>query len=369
MKKRQDGRYSTSFTLEGKKYYIYGDSIKEVRKKVEEKKKAIKEGSILSDNITLDSYFYNIYIENKKGIIAESSINTYLGKYMAQVSPYFGKLKIKSIKRPDIIQFQKHLLETPNTRNGKLYTPRGVNLTITFLSGIFNDAIKNGYISSNPVLAIQRPKDTTPKVKENIHRALTDEEINTFFEICKDSHYINYFKLLLATGMRCGELSAISIKDIDFIEKTVSVHSTISKDRDGDYYLSPVPKTNSGNRKIPLTEEAERIFKLQITQNKYTRDLENIYNPLVFINTRGDLLRPSSMGKLLEVYCDKAKLKRFGTHCFRATFATRCAQSGMKPEVLMKILGHSEYSTTIKYYISVSEEEKAKELRKVKFHA
>ena len=55
----------------------------------------------------------------------------------------------------------------------------------------------------------------------------------------------------------------------------------------------------------------------------------------------------------------------FGLHCLRHTFATRCAEAGMKPKVLQKILGHENISTTMNLYVHTTEDEIESEIAKI----
>lgn len=59
------------------------------------------------------------------------------------------------------------------------------------------------------------------------------------------------------------------------------------------------------------------------------------------------------------------EFKPMHTHTLRHSFATRCIENGMKPKTLQKILGHSNISTTMDLYVSVTDEEKRSEMNKV----
>ena len=52
-------------------------------------------------------------------------------------------------------------------------------------------------------------------------------------------------------------------------------------------------------------------------------------------------------------------------HSLRHTFATRCIEAGMRPKTLQQILGHYSMNTTMNLYVHVTDEEKAKEMRKL----
>ena len=94
------------------------------------------------------------------------------------------------------------------------------------------------------------------------------------------------------------------------------------------------PKSKSGYRTIPLTEEAVEILKLQKQKNRTFRVI-----PMEW-----------------------AGIDRFSMHVLRHTFATRCIEAGMLPKTLQKIMGHSNIGITMNLYVHITEDEKQKEI-------
>lgn len=94
------------------------------------------------------------------------------------------------------------------------------------------------------------------------------------------------------------------------------------------------PKSKSGYRTIPLTEEAVEILKLQKQKNRTFKVI-----PMEWTG-----------------------IDRFSMHVLRHTFATRCIEAGMKPKTLQTILGHSNIGITMNLYVHTTEEQKHKEI-------
>src|SRR5699024_8943250 len=100
-KKRKDGRYITSLTLDGKKYYLYGNTIKELdRKKIEMISKYEQGKSLKSNNVRFKDYKW-IWYETKKPMISEKSQQS----YKSILNNHFTLIdykKVSEIKKTDI---------------------------------------------------------------------------------------------------------------------------------------------------------------------------------------------------------------------------------------------------------------------------
>ena len=110
------------------------------------------------------------------------------------------------------------------------------------------------------------------------------------------------------------------------------------------------PKSKSGYRTIPLTEEAVAILNKQKEKNKWISEISKEWEEFVFLCRKGTPV------------CDKAQIPRFSMHILRHTFATRCIEAGMKPKTLQMLLGHSNIGITMNLYVHTTEEEKKKEI-------
>lgn len=175
------------------------------------------------------------------------------------------------------------------------------------------------------------------KVTLTIKEALTIEIQKKFLEGATGQSYENQYRFILQTGLRTGELVGLKWEDIDFEKKTLTISRSMEfRYKVGEWRVGP-PKSKSGYRTIPLTDEAIRILKAQKEKN-------STYDTALF------------------KICDKVGIKRFSMHVLRHTFATRCIEAGMLPKTLQKILGHSNIGITMNLYVHITEEEKLKEI-------
>lgn len=204
---------------------------------------------------------------------------------------------------------------------------------------------------------------------------MTVEEQRIFLEYAKDSYLNDLFILALATGMRSGELRGLQWQDVDSKNKIIHVKITlvyVNKD-----YLLDTPKTPTSRRDIPLIDNAVAILKRQKLKQaenrmllgdkwKNKKGLEN----LVFTTMTGypinrDMLKQDLNKVVAEIQKEHKDFKHITPHTFRHTFATRCIENGMSPQVLKTILGHSKLSMTMDLYSHVLPNTKATEIQRI----
>lgn len=183
-----------------------------------------------------------------------------------------------------------------------------------------------------------------------------------FLENANGQSYENQYRFILQTGLRTGELIGLKWSDIDFENRTMTIRRSMEYRYGVGEWRIGEPKSKSGYRTIPLTEEAIRILKLQKEKNNEIKVIPFEWSEFVFLCRKGTPVKNSTYDSALFKICDKAGIPRFSMHILRHTFATRCIEGGMRPKTLQKILGHSNISITMNLYVHVTENEKHKEI-------
>lgn len=227
---------------------------------------------------------------------------------------------------------------------------------------MFSDAVENEVILKNPV---------TKAVKYNIGkepkkvRALSVDEQKKFLEVAKHSSNYNQFAFLLQTGLRTGELIGLKWSDIDFEKKVIHIQRSMEYRYSVGEWRVGEPKSKSGYRDVPLTEEAINILKNQKEKLKQIKIINMQFAEYVFLCRKGEPTKNSTYDNALFKLCDKEEIDRFSMHVLRHTFATRCIEGDMRPKTLQVILGHSNVGITMNLYVHVTEDEKVKEVEKI----
>ncbi len=360
-KKRKDGYLRSSFTIEGKRYYVYGTNSKDLHEKELQKREEIEKKLESKYDPTIKEY-YEKRIEYRKDSIKSNTVrnisrskNSVCRIYIESSSRTFGEIKIKKVTAEDLRELQKKLLETCQTTS--------VNNYMSKLKHVFCDAIREHIIQYNPFDLLTNLKRTEEKARDTYHRALSIEEQQAFFncELTKNSIYYNVFRMAINTGMRIGEIGALKYKDIKtdyFI-----VQRTITRVNGDAWGIGQDVKTKAGRRNIPINDNIKNILESQRRLNQI-RKQSNIIDleELVFCGPRGGLVADLYVNREINKICKAINIDRFTSHAFRDTFATRAIESNMNPKTLQEILGHKDFAITMNLYAHVLDKTKKEEM-------
>lgn len=331
--KRADGRYQKKIVIDGKPKYFYGKTKKELNQKIIaynvelEKNKGGKPFNTVADD----------WYSDCMNVVTWNTYNGYRSK-KNRASDYFSDTPISSITLTDVNDYIKSLPTSWAKKTTKDY--------VSVLSCIFEYALKIGYINQNPVSNVTLPKGQ----KTSHRRSVTKEErhiIETQWDKV-DNGLIPYF--FLYSGLRRGELSALTWKDIDFKNKLINVNKSV-------YWIGNVPhiktpKTESGIRKAILLDcLAEKI-----------KPLKGKPEALVF-GYNGQIFGNSHLTRIFEKYCKETGIK-VTPHMLRHSFSTILFEAGLAVKDIQDILGHAQYSTTMDIYTHITKEHKEEAITK-----
>lgn len=193
-------------------------------------------------------------------------------------------------------------------------------------------------------------------------QALTIGQQRDFCKVIIGNTYEYQYRFLLQTGLRTGEMVGLRWSDIDLDNRTLTINHTMEYRHSTKEWRVGEPKSKSGYRTIPLTDEAVEILKLQKQKNRSFKVIPMEWADIVFLCKKGTPVKNSTYDTMLFKLCDKAGIERFSMHVLRHTFATRCIEAGMKPKTLQTILGHSNIGITMNLYVHTTEEQKHKEI-------
>ena len=295
-KKRPDGRYATStivgYTDDGKpkRKTLYGRTIMELDKKVAEFKSLQNKGIIINDEGMTVEQWGKKWLELYK---ADKAYNTYLMYQNAlntHIIPNLGNIRLNALKSHHIQELLNSII-----RDGHHRTAEIVKITI---KQIIQQAIINEYIYKDISLGLTLPNKKKPK-----KRALTDAEKKLIFKADFNSMERVFIDLLYYTGIRKGEALSLTVGDIDFINKKISISKNLVMQYRSST-IKPSPKTQSGNREIPIPDKL-----LQSLMN-YIHSINSIY---LFTTEDGNLLTLSEFRKIWRDVIYKLNLAAGGT--------------------------------------------------------
>lgn len=379
---RKDGRLQLDFTVDGRRYHVYGQSVKECREKELEKREEIRKGIERRKNPTVSEYIGK-WLKNREKKVSEATQRTQehitrtIGKVPVQdPARQFGTLKLLDVTVDDLQEVQSKLLEGwkpkedaerknahKEARKRKTQT---VNDYMSLLGHIFRDAKKERLIDFNPVEAVENLKKTEERARDTIHRALSQQEQAALFssQQMKESSYHWIFQLAVSSGMRAGEIGALQYGDLR--KGYIHVERTITRDTIGRYYIGDSAKTEAGKRRIPITPEIREALDRQKENNVILYGNVISSTDTIFKAPLGGLLMSTPADRELKGICKKIGIEPVTMHGLRATFATRCIESGMNPRTLQELLGHTNFNLTMSLYGHVLPGTLAEEMARVK---
>ena len=310
-------------------------------------------------SLSFSEWFREWVDKYKKNTVKMGTIEVYTKHYAIYLDKALGKKKLIDIQAKDI---QELLNEMVNEG----YSDNTIKLTYCILSAVFKQAYKNELIPSDPSLKITRPRGA--KAKERI--AFTREQQDLYMHYSQGSYLCNLFQLAICTGMRNGELAGLLWSDVDFNNRVIHVRHTLIV-RDNGCYVIDTPKTRTSIRDIPMIGKAYDILKNQendyiLRRNEGTR----MNNDDFVFSIMNEPIRRKRISHEIEAMLERMRsdgvdFPYFTLHATRHTFATRCIEAGMQPQVLKTILGHATLSMTMDLYSHVLPDFKRDAMEKV----
>ncbi len=276
------------------------------------------------------------------------------------------KLGARSIDALKISDVKEWVLRMKN--NG--YSYQTISNHKRSLSAAFHMAIQDDYIRKNPFdFNIGDVLEDDRKTRE----PLTEKQEDMLLTFLKnDKVYGKYYDavvLLLRTGIRISELCGLTVQDVDFKNRLIDVNHQLLRNKEDGYYID-APKTKSGKRKVPISDEAFTALKHAIAVRNHAKPLTiGGYSDFIFLNQKGypmtGALYASIMKKMVKKYnkIHENKLPPISPHLLRHTFCTRLASRNMNPKSLQYIMGHSNINITLNLYVHASIELIKEELK------
>lgn len=287
-----------------------------------------------------------LWREDKKQYVKKSTISVYVLLLENHLMPVFGDRQ-NEITEEEVQQFILQKLSDGLSQ-------KSIKDIIIILNMILKFGAKNKWIHYSS-FELKYPTEHSKKEIEVLSKSYQKKMMNYIKEHFTFRNLGIY--ICLCTGMRIGEICALTWEDIDTDEGVIHIRKTIQriyviegKKRYTEIVLD-TPKTKNSIREIPMSRELLRMLK----------PFKKIVNPSFFVLTNDEKhTEPRTYRSYYKKLMDKLDIPPMKFHGLRHSFATRCIESKCDYKTVSVLLGHANISTTLNLYVHPNMEQKRK---------
>lgn len=305
------------------------------------------------------------YISQKRGVKHNTQANY---NFVINVikKEEFGAKRIDTIKLSDA---KAWLIKLQDDGRGysSIHSIRGV------VRPAFQMAVDDDLIRKSPF----EFQLATVVVNDSVTReAITRKQQREFLRFIKeDKHFCKYYDgiyILFNTGLRVSEFVGLTINDIEFDKQRIKIDHQLQRTRNMEYEIL-TPKTEKGERYVPMKEDVTDCFR-RIIQNRKHPKIEPMidgYSGFLFLDKNDMPMVALHWEKYFQHIREKynsiykVQMPCITPHVCRHTFCSNMAKSGMNPKTLQYIMGHSDIGVTLNTYTHLQFEDALEEMKKV----
>lgn len=339
----KDGRkyiwYVWETGLDGKKHKKFSKAYKTEAEAKRAEKEYLKMSEVFEGDMNMTfKELYTKYYEVQKDIVRYSTLKTYRDriKYIGM----FDKVKLKDM---DAIHYQKWRVEMMKVDISNSYK----NEIQKFLKIVINWAVKTYGFNMNKFYGRMEPFTSASDIKKEMD-FYTLEEFNQFISSAPNLQIKCMYETLYYCGLRRGEARGLQWKDINWIDKRLSVtkQAVTNGSESSTIYELTKPKTEKSNRILPIAEILFRDLKQLYEEQKQFADFNDNwfifggFIPITFYQMRH---------KNIEI-AKEAKIKRIRLHDFRHSCASLLINNNANIAVVSQFLGHASIEETLDTY-------------------
>lgn len=340
-----DGKYikRTGFT-----------SIKQARNEAINLKSEVLKGTYFKPKATKVNDVFDEWFRLYCKTVRESTAKTIDNCYNNHIKNKIGNKAIKSL---DARTLQKVVNDLSTETTSRIIFKKYINI----IDRLLRYAIRQDIIQDNPLDKVITPRIQEPKQPLNCYDKQQLKTLLSYLKYEKGLKDYVLFKTLAYTGLRIGELIALTWQDIDFIKGTINVNKTVSIGYHNKVIITD-GKTESSNRTVTLDKET--IQELKHWKQEQVRELLKCgYNAmdkkqLVFSNRYNTYFDKKTIVVKLKAYSKACNLPKITPHGLRHTHATLLFESGASIKQVQTRLGHRDASITMDIYTHITKDKR-----------
>ena len=292
------------------------------------------------------------WIGKKKYYIKESTYALYQYEIQFYLIPAIGNLDIMEVDGK-VLQEAVLKWQFADNERGNMLKKGTIQNLVILVKQIIKYAIENGYAKQVQIAVQYAPQ---PMKQKNRKTMDTSEQMHLIKAILSElTPQSAGILLCISSGLRIGELCALTWADVDLENQILHITKTIQRIYMKDAYPKShvaitTPKTESSIRDVPISCKLCKLMK-GLTDS----------NPDHYILTNSErYIEPRTFRKQYDKFLAVHGIAHINFHSLRHTFATRCIDGGANYKAVSEILGHSTINTTLNMYVHPQMSEKRK---------
>jgi integrase len=319
------------------------------KKARDQARNAVNRGTYVAPQDETVGAYLDRWIAGHEGELKPSTAASYRAKIDSYLRPAIGHEPVQSLS-PSRLSVVFRDMHEHGGADGKPVSARTVEFARAVLRRALNDAVVDRLLEVNPVLGSKAPK----KDGKPAHVTWTGEQAQAFLEATGGARLAPLWQLALATGMRRGELMALTWQRVDLEAGIVSVEQSTAQL--GRQLVTTTPK-NHERRKVQIdarTVAALRTWrKVQAEERLAWGAAYEDAGGILFTQENGSRLSPNAVSKAFLRAQAGLGLPRISLHSTRHSHATILLRDGVPVHIVAKRLGHKDPSVTLNVYADV----------------
>ena len=254
---------------------------------------------------------------------------------------------------------------------------RTVGIELGCVHRLFNWAESLELIASNPIKRVKAP----PRPRPVVRRALDKNEVEALLA-ASPQRYRDIWQTFLLTGVRRGELCALTWNDVDFEARTITIRSEIAKTGEGRilpmhkavYEILSRLKAECEAQRAEAMEEINRrggkafLEAIQALRGRASREARRLRaraerehafvtldgTPWQRMTKKGNM--PTNLHTRLDLCVTKAGIDPTGVtpHALRRTFVSELIRRGVNIKTVQRLAGHKDPKITLAIYAQMT---------------
>jgi integrase len=379
--KRKDGRYHAAayvYRPDGTRVrkFVYGKTRNEVAQKLTEIQQKTRQGIPAATSAMSLADYLTYWLAAVASVrLKPSTFTSYEIMARLYITPRLGRKRLNRLSPADVRLFLAHFkndclcclrgLDTARPEGeraccakGKCCQRRPSERTVQYVHSVLRSALQQAVreelIARNVARIVETPTVTRQEVQP-----LDSSEVRLLLKAARPHRLFALWLLLVSTGLRRGEVLALTWGDIDFERRQLRVRRNLQRIK--QELVFGTPKTARSLRTISLPERCVRELRAHRTaQHSERAAAGDRWDPLshqpaglVFTTPTGRPTDPRSLNRMLTVLCRTANVRRVRVHDLRHTCASLLLEQGVDARTIMETLGHSTISMTLDTYAHV----------------